>query len=98
MFVAWVCMIYLSTVKNTTFGGIQGFTRKPSTPWYDDEGHFAGVVHQERGWTYALFYGAGHMVPRDRPDVVRYFLQFLGLALTLYLGLYLFPRFCIRRL
>lgn len=54
-------------IQNTTFGGIQGFTRKPSTPWYDDEGNFAGIIHQERGWTYALFAGASHLVPASKP-------------------------------
>ncbi|KAF9525355.1 Alpha/Beta hydrolase protein [Crepidotus variabilis] len=54
-------------IQNTTFGGIQGFTRKPSTPWSTSDGKFAGVVHQERGWTYALYYGAGHLVPHDQP-------------------------------
>ncbi|KAJ3510060.1 hypothetical protein NLJ89_g4887 [Agrocybe chaxingu] len=58
---------HLVAIQNTTFGGIQGFTQKPSTPWYSDSGKFAGVVHQERGWTYALFYGAGHLVPLDAP-------------------------------
>ena len=57
-------------IQNTTFGGIQGFTRKPSTPWKTDSGKFAGVVHQERGWTYALLYGTGHLVPRDDPELV----------------------------
>jgi carboxypeptidase D len=60
-------------IQNTTFGGIQGFTRKPSTPLKDKSGNFAGVIHQERGWTYALFYNAGHMVPRDVPDVAHAF-------------------------
>ncbi|KAF9005246.1 Alpha/Beta hydrolase protein [Cyathus striatus] len=55
-------------IQNTTFGGIQGFTRKPSTPWTDDSGQFAGVVHQERNWTYVLFKGAGHLVPSNVPD------------------------------
>ncbi|KAJ6562288.1 alpha/beta-hydrolase, partial [Mycena capillaripes] len=54
-------------IQNMTFGGIQGFTRKPATPFTDDEGNFAGVVHQERGVTYALFKGAGHFVPRSVP-------------------------------
>lgn len=53
--------------KNTTFGGIQGFSRRPSTPWYDDQGQFAGIVHQERNWTYVLVAGAGHLVPQDHP-------------------------------
>ncbi|KAJ6581912.1 Alpha/Beta hydrolase protein [Mycena capillaripes] len=55
------------TIQNTTFGGIQGFTRKPSTPWTDDSGKFAGIVHQERGWTYVLFSGAGHLIPAKSP-------------------------------
>lgn len=62
-------------IQNTTFGGIQGFTRKPSTPWYDDGGTFAGIVHQERGWTYALFAGAGHFVPNSRPVAAFTFLR-----------------------
>ncbi|THV05581.1 alpha/beta-hydrolase [Dendrothele bispora CBS 962.96] len=54
-------------IQNTTFGGVQGFSRKPSTPWQDDSGNFAGIVHQERGWTYVLFKGAGHLVPAKNP-------------------------------
>ncbi|KAI0730653.1 alpha/beta-hydrolase [Earliella scabrosa] len=54
-------------IQNTTFGGIQGFTRRPSTPWTDDEGLHAGVVHQERNWTYVLVQGAGHLIPYNQP-------------------------------
>ncbi|KAF8906194.1 Alpha/Beta hydrolase protein [Gymnopilus junonius] len=57
----------LSYLQNTTFGGIQGFTRQPSTPWTNDAGEFAGVVHQERGWTYVLAYGAGHLLAETAP-------------------------------
>ena len=53
-----------------TFGGTQGFTRKPSTPWSDDHGQFAGIVHQERNVTYALFQNAGHLVPGSVPEAV----------------------------
>ncbi|KAK0488998.1 Alpha/Beta hydrolase protein [Armillaria novae-zelandiae] len=56
------------TIQNTTFGGIQGFTRKPSTPWYNESGSFAGIVHQERGWKYVLVNGAGHLVTTDAPN------------------------------
>ncbi|OAX36451.1 alpha/beta-hydrolase [Rhizopogon vinicolor AM-OR11-026] len=56
------------TIQNTTFGGIQGFTRKPSTPWYDDDGQFAGIVHQERNWTYVLVDHAGHLVGYTNPQ------------------------------
>jgi carboxypeptidase D len=62
-------------IQNMTFGGIQGFTRKPSTPWFDDDGNFAGIVHQERGVTYLLFDGAGHLVPMWKPAQALVFLR-----------------------
>ncbi|KZP13602.1 alpha/beta-hydrolase, partial [Athelia psychrophila] len=62
-------------IQNTTFGGIQGFTRKPATPWYNDEGSLAGVVHQERNLTYVLFLGAGHEVPEYQPANAHVFLR-----------------------
>ncbi|KAJ7463398.1 Alpha/Beta hydrolase protein [Mycena galericulata] len=63
------------TIQNTTFSGIQGFTRKPSTPWTDDTGKFAGIVHQERGWMYVLFNGAGHLVSAKTPVAALTFLR-----------------------
>ncbi|TFK39879.1 Alpha/Beta hydrolase protein [Crucibulum laeve] len=69
---------HLSTeiaIQNTTFGGIQGFTRKPSTPWKNDDGSFAGIVRQERGWTYVLFYAAGHLVPQSKPKAAFTFVR-----------------------
>ncbi len=57
-------------VENTTFGGTQGFTRKPSTPWFDDNGELAGIVHQERNWTYVLIADAGHLVAQQQPGRV----------------------------
>lgn len=62
-------------IQNVTFGGIQGFTRKPSTAWVNDAGEFAGIVHQERGWTYVLFYGAGHLVAQTSPNSAFTFLR-----------------------
>jgi len=62
-------------IQNTTFGGIQGFSVKPSTPWTDDEGNFAGIVHQERGWTFALFNHAGHLVPQQKPAAAFTFIR-----------------------
>jgi carboxypeptidase D len=53
----------LNGFQNTTFGGIQGFTVPPNTPWYDDRGAFAGTIRQERNWTLAIIYGAGHQTP-----------------------------------
>ncbi|KAJ7769346.1 alpha/beta-hydrolase [Mycena metata] len=63
------------TETNMTFGGVQGFTRKPSTPWTDDKGAFAGIVHQERNLTYVLFKGAGHFVPKSVPEAALVFLR-----------------------
>ncbi|KAJ7180968.1 Alpha/Beta hydrolase protein [Mycena filopes] len=63
------------TIQNTTFGGIQGFTRQPSTSWNDDTGKPAGIVHQERGWTYALFSGAGHLIPQKAPAAALTFVR-----------------------
>ncbi|KAJ6524154.1 Alpha/Beta hydrolase protein [Mycena capillaripes] len=54
-------------IQNTTFGGIQGFTVQPNTSWFDDDNLFAGVVRQERGWTYGLIYGVGHQTPVINP-------------------------------
>ncbi|EMD39305.1 hypothetical protein CERSUDRAFT_82042 [Gelatoporia subvermispora B] len=64
-----------AVIQNTTFGGIQGFTRPPSTPWYDDEGNFAGIVHQERNWTFVLVKGAGHLVAEQQPSLAFVFLR-----------------------
>ncbi|EGO22337.1 hypothetical protein SERLADRAFT_473031 [Serpula lacrymans var. lacrymans S7.9] len=63
------------TIQNTTFGGIQGFTREPSTPWYDDTGAFAGIVHQERNWTYILVEHAGHLVGYTNPPSALVFIR-----------------------
>jgi carboxypeptidase D len=54
-------------IQNTTFGGIQGFSQKPSAGWTTDDGAFAGIVHTERNWTYALVAGAGAVLPQNRP-------------------------------
>ncbi|KAI0694640.1 alpha/beta-hydrolase [Cerioporus squamosus] len=62
-------------IQNMTFGGVQGFSRKPSTPWFDDDGAFAGIVHQERNLTYVLFDGAGHLVPLWKPAQALVFLR-----------------------
>ncbi|KAJ7108223.1 Alpha/Beta hydrolase protein [Mycena epipterygia] len=62
-------------IQNMTFGGIQGFTRKPATPFTDDKGNFAEIVHQERNLTYALFKGAGHLVPNSVPEAAFVFVR-----------------------
>ncbi|KAF7334471.1 Alpha/beta-hydrolase [Mycena venus] len=62
-------------IQNMTFGGVQGFTRKPATPFTDDHGNFAGIIHQERNLTYALFHGAGHLVPNSVPEAAFVFIR-----------------------
>ncbi|KAJ7159990.1 alpha/beta-hydrolase [Mycena crocata] len=62
-------------IQNMTFGGVQGFSRKPATPFTDDHGNFAGIIHQERNLTYALFKGAGHLVPTSVPEAAFVFIR-----------------------
>ncbi|TFY62128.1 hypothetical protein EVG20_g6814 [Dentipellis fragilis] len=62
-------------IQNATFGGTRGFTRKPSTPWADDDGNVAGIVHTERGITYGLFDGVGHLIPHFSPGAAYVFLR-----------------------
>ncbi|KAJ7668903.1 Alpha/Beta hydrolase protein [Mycena rosella] len=62
-------------IQNMTFGGVQGFIRKPATPFTDDKGNFAGIIHQERNLTYALFKGAGHLVPNSVPEAAFVFVR-----------------------
>ncbi|KAF8192021.1 Alpha/Beta hydrolase protein [Mycena galopus ATCC 62051] len=62
-------------IQNMTFGGVQGFTRKPATAFTDDDGNFAGIVHQERNLTYVLFQGAGHAVPQYVPAAALVFVR-----------------------
>ncbi|KAJ7853808.1 alpha/beta-hydrolase [Mycena olivaceomarginata] len=62
-------------IQNMTFGGVQGFTRKPATAFTDDNGNFAGIVHQERNLTYTLFQGAGHTVPQYAPAAAFVFIR-----------------------
>ncbi|KAE9398534.1 alpha/beta-hydrolase [Gymnopus androsaceus JB14] len=64
-----------SLVTHRGTQGTQGFTRKPATPWTDDSGNFAGIVHQERNWTYVLFQGAGHLVAAKSPVTAKVFIQ-----------------------
>lgn len=65
--------MFLLCCQNITWGGFQGFTREPSTPWVDDNGEFAGIVHTERNLTYVLINGAGHLVGMWKPAQVRVF-------------------------
>ena len=58
------------TIQNFTFGGIRGFTMRPSTPFSDSDGNFAGIIHSERNVTYALFKDAGHGPAWYKPNAV----------------------------
>ncbi|KAJ7878005.1 alpha/beta-hydrolase [Mycena olivaceomarginata] len=69
-------------IQNMTFRGTQGFTRKPSTPSFDDDSNFAGIVHQERNLTYLLFDGAGHLIPLWKPAQALVFLHILRSSTT----------------
>ena len=64
-------------IQNTTWGNppVQGFARRPATPWFDDAGERAGLVHQERGFAYVLFTGAGHLVPQWKPAQALVFIR-----------------------
>ncbi|KAI9441431.1 alpha/beta-hydrolase [Lactarius indigo] len=62
-------------IQNTTFGGTRGFTRKPSTPWVDDSGNVAGIIHQERGILYALFDNVGSFTPHANPTAAHTFFR-----------------------
>ncbi|KAJ6555135.1 hypothetical protein DFH09DRAFT_1493258, partial [Mycena vulgaris] len=62
-------------IQNMTFGSVQGLTRQPSTPFTDDQGNFTGIIHQERGLTYALFQNAGHLVPQSVPGAAFSFVR-----------------------
>ncbi|KAH9050289.1 alpha/beta-hydrolase [Lactarius hengduanensis] len=62
-------------IQNTTFGGTRGFTRKPSTPWVDDSGNVAGIIHQERGILYALFDSVGSFTPHANPTAAHTFFR-----------------------
>ncbi|KAJ7453068.1 alpha/beta-hydrolase [Mycena galericulata] len=64
-----------AVIQNMTFGGVQGFTQKPGTPFSDDNGNFAGIVHQERSLTYVLLKGAGHFVPMYVPEAAFVFVR-----------------------
>lgn len=63
------------TIQNTTFGGIRGFTVRPSTPFSDSDGNLAGIIHSERNVTYALFKDAGHGVAYFKPNAMYTFLK-----------------------
>ncbi|TFY81231.1 hypothetical protein EWM64_g2782 [Hericium alpestre] len=62
-------------IQNATFGGTRGFTRKPATPFADDDGKALGIVHQERGITYALFDNIGHLIPQFNPSAAYVFFR-----------------------
>jgi len=69
----------LVAIQNMTFGGEQGFTSPPSTPFivpFDNQGQM-GVFHTERGLTFVQVELSGHMVPQFQPQSAFRHLQFL---------------------
>jgi carboxypeptidase D len=69
----------LLAIQNMTWGGVQGFQRKPETPFvvpYDGRGT-AGVYHTERKLTWFEVELSGHMVPQYQPTVGFRQLEFL---------------------
>lgn len=54
-------------IQNMTWGGLQGFQKKPSAVFLDANGKRAGTWGKERGVSYHLFSNAGHQVPQDDP-------------------------------
>lgn len=62
-------------IQNLTFGGIRGFTVRPSTQFSDSDGNLAGIIHSERNVTYALFKDAGHGAAWYTPNAMYTFLK-----------------------
>lgn len=63
-------------IQNYTWGGMQGFQRKPSTTLVHD-GQRQGIVHEERNLTYALIDNCGHECPRYNPPTTFKLVQYL---------------------
>ncbi|GAO51903.1 alpha/beta-hydrolase [Saitoella complicata NRRL Y-17804] len=53
-------------LQNTTWGGKQGFQKKPNTKLPFG----GGVFRRERGLTYTKFDDAGHLAPEDAPETL----------------------------
>ncbi|UZJ57382.1 hypothetical protein CBS101457_006702 [Exobasidium rhododendri] len=63
-------------IQNITFGGLQGFQKKPSQELIV-KGERKGLVHTERGLTFYEARGSGHMIPQDQPASAFKMLKFL---------------------
>ncbi|WFD42919.1 carboxypeptidase D [Malassezia psittaci] len=63
-------------IQNMTWNGKMGFEKKPSTPIkFDGKTH--GVMGEERGLTFALVDGSGHMIPQFKPKTAYKLQQYL---------------------
>jgi carboxypeptidase D len=78
----------LMTIQNMTWGGKQGFQKKPKADLYVpyhrelNQGTIAasgvmGVTHTERGLTWNEVFLSGHMVPQYQPSVAYRQMEFL---------------------
>ncbi|RUS27887.1 Alpha/Beta hydrolase protein [Jimgerdemannia flammicorona] len=56
-----------SVLQAAYWNGGSGFKNLPMNPWSAGEKEPAGAYISERGLTYVLVYGAGHMVPQYQP-------------------------------
>lgn len=63
-------------IQNMTWNGAMGFNNKPSTPVkFDGKTH--GVMGEERGLTFVLVDGSGHMIPQFKPKTAYKLQQYL---------------------
>ena len=78
----------LLAIQNMTFGGMLGFQRRPTEPFYVPYHHAGadgtlagagvfGTAHTERGLTYVGVDMSGHMIPQYAPSAAYRHLEFL---------------------
>lgn len=63
-------------IQNMTWNGQMGFQNKPSTP-LKFNGRTRGVMGEERGLTFVLVDGSGHMIPQFKPKTAYKLQQYL---------------------
>lgn len=57
-----------AVIQNISLGYTKGygFKKRPETPWYNDDGDFAGIIHQERNLTYVCEFSTRQLPRIDR--------------------------------
>lgn len=67
----------LNMIKKLKWGGHTGFSKNaPQIPWVHGN-QSAGYIKSERNLTFVSVYNASHMVPFDKPDVLRALLDLM---------------------